>query len=134
MATGKGSGSNPKSHANLIKFKPGKDARREGNGRPPELPALKALLAKILGQSKGGITQAEVILKALLRKAAKGDVRAIELLFDRGYGKVTQGLHVTGRDEAQVIQVEIIKTVRHELPTSNNAELSASEDKGIDQP
>lgn len=60
------------------------------NGRPKKLPELDKLLADVLGEEKEGITAAEAILKALRAKAAKGDVRAIEVLLDRAYGKAKQ--------------------------------------------
>jgi hypothetical protein len=64
-------------------------------GRPPKLPELDKLLAQVLGEEKDGITAAEVILKAIRAKAAKGDVRASELLLDRAYGKPKQTLDTT---------------------------------------
>ena len=70
------------------KFKKGKTGNP--NGRPKKLPELNALLANVLGEEKDGITAAEAILKALRAKAAKGDVRAAELLLDRSYGKAKQ--------------------------------------------
>jgi hypothetical protein len=60
------------------------------NGRPKKLPELDKLLADVLGEEKDGITAGEVILKALRAKAAKGDVRAAEVLLDRAYGKAKQ--------------------------------------------
>lgn len=60
------------------------------NGRPKKLPELDKLLADVLGEEKDGVTAVEVILKALRLKATKGDIRAAELLLDRGYGKVKQ--------------------------------------------
>jgi hypothetical protein len=44
------------------------------------------------GKEKDGITAAEAILKALRSKAAKGDIRAAEVLLDRAYGKAKQTL------------------------------------------
>lgn len=64
------------------------------NGRPKKLPELDKLLADVLGEEKDGITAAEAILKALRAKAAKGDIRAAEVLLDRGYGKAKQNLDV----------------------------------------
>lgn len=64
-------------------------------GRPPKLPELDKLLAQVLGEEKDGITAGEVILKAIRAKAAKGDVRAAELLLDRAYGKPRQTLDTT---------------------------------------
>jgi len=48
------------------------------------------LLGNVLGEEKDGLTAAEAILKALRLKATKGDVRAAEVLLDRGYGKARQ--------------------------------------------
>lgn len=60
------------------------------NGRPKKLPAIDELLSDALGEEKEGFTAAQRILKALILKAEKGDVRAAELLLDRGYGKAKQ--------------------------------------------
>lgn len=73
---------------NLKPFKKGQTGNP--NGRPKKLPELDALLAEVLGEEKDGKTAAQVILMALRAKAAKGDVRAAEVLLDRGWGKVKQ--------------------------------------------
>jgi hypothetical protein len=75
------------------------------NGRPKKLPQLNELLAEILGEEKDGITAAEAILKALRAKAAKGDIRAAEVLLDRAYGKPKQTTELTGSngDPVQII-------------------------------
>lgn len=87
---------NPKGNPqNLTPFKKGNQAAK-GHGRPPILPDLNKLLAKVLGEEKQDMTAAEAILKALLSKATKGDVRAAEVLLERGWGKVTQQMKVTG--------------------------------------
>jgi hypothetical protein len=62
------------------------------NGRPRKLPELDKLLAEVLGEEKDGITAGEAILKAIRARAAKGDVRAAELLLDRAYGKPKQSI------------------------------------------
>jgi len=64
-------------------------------GRPKKLPELDKLLADVLGEEKDGVTAAEVILKALRAKAAKGDIRAAEVLLDRAWGKAKQSTDVT---------------------------------------
>jgi hypothetical protein len=65
-------------------------------GRPKKLPELRELLANVLGDEKDGKTAAEAILMALRAKAAKGDVRAAELLLDRAYGKPKQDVDLSG--------------------------------------
>jgi orotate phosphoribosyltransferase len=46
----------------------------------------------VLGEEKDGVTAGEAILKAIRARAAKGDVRAAELLLDRAYGKPKQSI------------------------------------------
>ena len=65
------------------------------NGRPKKLPELDKLLADVLGEEKDGVEAVKVILMALRAKAAKGDVRAAEVLFDRAYGKAKQTMDVS---------------------------------------
>lgn len=67
------------------KFKKGQTGNP--NGRPKKLPQLDALIADVLGEEKDGKTAAEAILMAMRAKAAKGDVRAAELILNRAYGK-----------------------------------------------
>jgi len=74
-------------------FKPGKSGNP--SGRPRKLPELDKLLAEVLGDEKDGKTAAEAILSALRSKAARGDVRAAEILLDRAYGKSKQTLDMS---------------------------------------
>lgn len=75
-----------------------KDYQPEYNpGRPPKLPALDVLLATVLGDEKNGVTAAQRILQALEAKAARGDVRAAEVLLERGYGKVKETIALEGQ-------------------------------------
>jgi hypothetical protein len=65
-------------------------------GRPKKLPQIDVLLADVLGEENSdGIEAAKIILMALRKKAAQGDVRAAELLLDRAYGKSKQQMDVT---------------------------------------
>jgi hypothetical protein len=105
-------GTNPKSKSNLISWSKGQSGNAKG--RPRKIPELEELLANVLGYESHGTTAAEKILKALCVKAYRGDVRAAELLFDRGYGKAIQQLHVSTKEEAFIAQIEIIKTVRND--------------------
>ena len=82
---------------NLIPAKKGEPSRNP-SGRPKKIPELEILLADVLGEEKDGMTAAEAILKKLRQMATQGNVRAIEMLLDRAYGKPTQRTEVTGRD------------------------------------
>jgi hypothetical protein len=81
---------------NLKPFKKGGDERQNKKGRPPKLPELDVLLAKVLGAEKNGKTEAENILNAMKAQARKGNVRAAELLMDRSWGKVAQTMEFKG--------------------------------------
>ena len=61
-------------------------------GAPKKLPSLEKLLIEVLGSEDEKDSQAKEIIKALLNKALKGDVRAAEVLLERGYGKVVQAI------------------------------------------
>jgi hypothetical protein len=65
------------------------------NGRPKKLPELDKLMAEVLGEEKDGITAAQAILNMLRGKAAKGDIKAAQLLLDRAYGKSKQNIDIT---------------------------------------
>lgn len=79
------------------KFKKGQSGNPKG--RPPKLPELDKLLDKVLGEEKNGISASEAILIALRAKAAKGDIRAAEVLMDRAYGKAKQPVEHSGSIE-----------------------------------
>ena len=72
---------------NLRPFKKG----FSGNpaGRPLKLPDLDQIMIKVLNEAgSNGITKMERIFKKLAAKAEAGDIRAIELIQDRAYGKL----------------------------------------------
>jgi hypothetical protein len=75
------------------KFEPGNKANP--NGRPRKLPNLDKLLGDVLGTEEDNKDGWTVIIEALKRKAAKGDVRAAELLLNRGYGKSKQFINLS---------------------------------------
>ena len=86
-----------------------KTGGNNGGGRPPKLPQIDVLLADILGEEKDGKTAAQAILAALRAKAAKGDIRAAEVLLDRAYGKPKQKLDIDAelRAETPIINVVV---------------------------
>ena len=98
-----------KNTSGLIPFKKG---HKGGPGRP-KLPDLKEILANVLGkENEDGKTEAEAIIEALKRQAKAGNVKASQLLLDRGFGKVKESLDITTDGEkinqAPKIQIEII--------------------------
>jgi hypothetical protein len=74
----------------LIKHQWKKGQSGNPKGRPKKLPDLKEVLISVLAETKEGKMAIEAILMAMRSKALKGDVRAAELLLDRGYGKAKQ--------------------------------------------
>lgn len=88
---------------NIVKHKFKKGTTGNPNGRPKKLPDLQMLLAEVLGKETNGKTAAQKILDALQKKAARGDVRASELLLDRGWGKVKQGMEFSGSKTHPII-------------------------------
>lgn len=75
-------------------------------GRPKKLPQLDTLLAEVLGDEKDGVTAAEAILRAIRAKAARGDVRAAEVLLDRAWGKPKQSIDHTSDGKALPTKIE----------------------------
>jgi hypothetical protein len=73
---------------NLRPCKPGET--HNPNGRPKILPELKEALRDILMQQVDGKTKLEILLETLYKQANKGDVRAIQEVLDRFYGKIKQ--------------------------------------------
>ncbi len=69
------------------KFKKGQTGNP--NGRP-KLPDLNEAMARLLGGDKDGQTALDEVLAALRKKALQGDVRAMEVLLNRGYGMPKQ--------------------------------------------
>ena len=73
------------------------------NGRPKKLPALDVIMANVMGREKDGITAAEAIIMKLREMATKGDIKAAQLLLDRGYGKAKQNIDITTQGEKVTI-------------------------------
>ena len=89
-----------KSGNNKSKFKDG----QSGNpaGRPKKLPELDSLIAEVLSEEKDGHTAALAILKKWRQMAASGNLKAGEMLFDRGYGKPKQAVEHSGPDKGPI--------------------------------
>lgn len=80
-----------------------------GHGRPPKLPNLDEVLAKVLGaESKKGITALEQIMDRMRASAKAGNVKAAALVLDRGYGKAQQSIDITTKgDKFESVHPEI---------------------------
>lgn len=75
------------------RFKKGQSGNPMGG--PRKLPALDKLMAEVLGKEDGkGKTEAQKILEAVIKRAMKGDVKAAEMLLNRGYGLPKQTLNI----------------------------------------
>ena len=89
---------------NLEKRKPFKknDPRINRDGRP-KLPDISEALEKVLNEEKDGLKALDAVLKSLRNKAIKGDVRAIQELLDRAYGKSKQHIDHTTDGEKLIM-------------------------------
>ena len=93
--------------------RPDKGESMNPKGRPKKLPEIAILIANALGSEKNGITVAEEILARLVKEAKAGNLKAAEMLLDRGYGKPTNKTEVTGKDGKDIGSFII------EIPTLN---------------
>jgi hypothetical protein len=84
------------------------------NGRPRKLPPLDTLLDDVLGGETPDESKAKAILDSLYKQAAKGNVRAAEILLDRAYGKPKQPVEHSG-DQDKPIKVQTDKLSLDEL-------------------
>lgn len=82
------------------RFKKGQSGNPKG--RPPKLPKLDELMAEVLGEEKEGIVAAVAILKKLRAQAIGGNVKAAEVLLDRGYGKATAKVTLDGSLDVEI--------------------------------
>lgn len=64
-------------------------------GRPPQVPELRPLLARLLSEpSPEGVNALEQILSGLIEQAAQGNVKAAELILKRTYGETSQLIEI----------------------------------------
>ena len=94
------------------KWKPGQSGNP--NGRPKKLPDLDKLMAEVLGPNKEGRDGMQIIIEALLKKAAKGDVKAAELLLNRGYGKAKQFISMNHEGGVNLVFEQATAQPQHE--------------------
>jgi len=114
---------NPPEHT---RFKPGQSGNP--NGRPKKLPDLEKLLVRVLGTEEDNKTGWEVIIEALQKKAAKGDVKAAELLLSRGYGKAKQFVNLNHEGGVSLV---FEQATPHEASTDKIHEGFSEESGGL---
>lgn len=121
----KGQHPNSKKALEPGKFKPG----NPGGGRPKGSLSLKERLDKYINldtkvvMPNGTITDKSVmdsVVLAMLAKARKGDVAAANLILDRYYGKQSDKLQLTGKDDAP-IEIEHTQRLRDAWSELDNA-------------
>lgn len=77
---------------NAKPWKKGQSGNPKGRPRKTELDQI---IKDILGTETRGVTEAEAIIHAMVKRAKEGDVRAASLIFDRAYGRPKQAVEVT---------------------------------------
>ena len=81
------------------------DPRINREGRP-KMPDITEALQKVLNEEKDGMIALDAVLIALLNKAVKGDVRAIQELLDRAFGKSLQRNQTDGNLKIELPKLE----------------------------
>jgi Family of unknown function (DUF5681) len=89
---------------NLIKVKKG-DPSPNPKGRPKEMPELKKLFIEVMSEKFGSVGAIELMLRAIVKKAIKGDVRAFATIMDRVYGKAKQSIEQTNYSGGTIVQI-----------------------------
>lgn len=82
---------------NIVKHKFKKGETGNPNGRPKKIPSLDKLLSDL---PESDFTK---VIESLVKKAKSGDVRAIEVLLDRSYGKAKQEIKLNQVPTKQVM-------------------------------
>jgi hypothetical protein len=79
-----------------------------------ERPVTDQNLLETVGGNVGDVTWAQMIAIALIRKAAKGNERAAEIIFDRAEGKVRPS-PVSEPIEARLVEYDYSRLTYEEL-------------------
>jgi Family of unknown function (DUF5681) len=88
-------------------FKPGHTGNPKGR---PKGSSLQRLLKDLLEFEAGGKSSGELIVEQLIKKACRGNLKAIEIVLDRIEGKARQRIDVGGTDGAP-IPISIVETI-----------------------
>lgn len=101
---------------NLKPFKKGKDSRRNMSGRPKGSLSRSTIVKKWLEateeaenpitQEVENLSQADILVLALMKKAREGDVAAFKELFDSAFGKIINAQEVTIKEELDIKEID----------------------------
>lgn len=80
------------------RFKKGQSGNPNGRKKGPDLGAMiQAQATEIIEDEHGEKRERlEVLIRRLWAFAMEGDLKAVQVLFDRGFGKVTDKIHIEG--------------------------------------
>jgi hypothetical protein len=87
---------------NLVPFPKGTSGNLKG--RPKKMPGVDQLLAEVITEN-----DRRCILKRLVLSAKRGNLKSIEILLDRLYGKAKQSTEISGAVQIQAITGMIIE-------------------------
>ena len=93
---------------NIEKHKYKKGQSGNPNGRP-KLPDLKSLIEDM------GEDNIKAVVEALYKQAKKGNVKAIQEVLDRYYGKSQQSIDISTKGESLNKKVDLSKLTEEEL-------------------
>lgn len=101
-----------------MKFQKGRSGNPGGRPKCPLTQEIREALAKpttiLIDGKRRKATMNEKLIHVLTKRAEKGDKKAIEMLWDRGYGKAMQPVDIEGTVEHGIptLHVEVVETKR----------------------
>jgi Family of unknown function (DUF5681) len=91
------------------RFQPGQSGNLAGRPRNVISIEMKRMLGEMCPLRKDGSTWAQAIAQVVLSKALRGDIRYVEVVFDRVEGKAHQAISLSGAVEVNS-QISIAET------------------------
>lgn len=94
---------NPPKHT---RFSKDNQPPRDKVGRKKKIPELEELLIENMTEEKDGLMAIDLVIKQLRKRAIQGDMKAIEYLINRVYGKMKEQIEHKGE-----IKTEAVRTI-----------------------
>jgi len=108
-------------------FKKGQSGNPKGR---PVFPDIKDALHKVMMEEKEGMTALDAILKRLRQMATSGNIKAIQEILDRVYGKSQQKIdHTTQGEKIDAVNVIVHGSDTAEELTAFQKELSQNDNE-----